>query len=260
MNVFFVVLARDKAHVEPKVKELERLNVPHVVICGEDCDVPNVHYRRPQGKYDAINYSRRFIPDDCDVVVYNDVDTTIFNFPSALPYFHNEKTAMVFSKVVVRKGPQTLFYKFLDSIRRRLPVTASGEMILVRSRILERILPLKPCKAEDSYMLLKVLSLKYRVVFCERAYVETERTQTIENEELYKRKTVAGLYQALSYTKPPTMITFFYLLLPFVSPLLLLMGRKGYYWTKGILLGFLDYLRGDRRGSWETTYLGGHLT
>jgi hypothetical protein len=35
-----------------------------------------------------------------------------------------------------------------------------------------------------------------------------------------------------------------------VSPLLLISGRKGYFWMKGILLGFLDYLRGDISGVW----------
>ncbi|EMR74268.1 hypothetical protein MCGE09_00428, partial [Thaumarchaeota archaeon SCGC AB-539-E09] len=81
------------------------------------------------------------------------------------------------------------------------------------------------------------------------------RTKSIEKEEMYKRKTVSGLYQALSYTKPPRSIKLFYILLPFASPLLLVLGRKRYYWMRGILLGFIDYLRGDRSGTWLTTYM-----
>jgi hypothetical protein len=55
-------------------------------------------------------------------------------------------------------------------------------------------------------------------------------------------------------SKPPMLVRLFYLLLPFVSPLLLVSGKKGYHWAKGILLGFVDYLRGDKAASWKPTY------
>jgi hypothetical protein len=85
--------------------------------------------------------------------------------------------------------------------------------------------------------------------------VETERTKTAEKEETYKRKTVSGLYQALAYTQPPCLIKLFYVLLPIACPLLLVLGKKGYFWMKGILLGLSDYLRGDRTGVWKPTYM-----
>ena len=82
----------------------------------------------------------------------------------------------------------------------------------------------------------------------------TERTKIAKNEESYKRKTTTGIYQALFYVKPPFAILFFYYMLPFASPILMIFGRNGYYWMRGIILGFLDYLRGDKRGYWLTTY------
>jgi cellulose synthase/poly-beta-1,6-N-acetylglucosamine synthase-like glycosyltransferase len=255
MKLFFLVLARDEEHVDKKVKELNGLGVPYLIVCGEQINHPNVVYRKPRGKYDAINFGARLVPKDVDVVVLNDVDTKIYGLESALKCFSRKKVALVFSKVVVRGGPQTLFYLFLDPIRSRIPITASGEFMLIRHDVFREVLPLKPCKAEDSYISFKVLELGYRVIFCKGSYAETDRTKTIEKEEMYKRKTVAGLYQALSYTKPPKSIKLFYVLLPLISPLLLVSGKKGYYWMRGILLGFTDYLRGDRVGLWQSTYM-----
>jgi glycosyltransferase involved in cell wall biosynthesis len=40
-------------------------------------------------------------------------------------------------------------------------------------------------------------------------------------------------------------------LLSLSSPLLPVLGKKGYFWMKGILSGFMDYLRGDRGGAWQ---------
>jgi hypothetical protein len=126
--------------------------------------------------------------------------------------------------------------------------------MLVRQRFLERILPLKRCKAEDSYMLFKILETGGKVAFCEDCYVVTERTSSSDQEESYKRRTVGGIYQALAMSKPPLVVRLFYSLLPFVSPLLLVLGRNGYYWSRGILLGFVDYARGDTTGAWKATY------
>jgi hypothetical protein len=116
---------------------------------------------------------------------------------------------------------------------------------------LKEIIPIKPCKAEDSYVLFKVLESRGRVVFCEECSVETVRTNAPEQEERYKRRTVAGIYQALAYTHPPYGIRLFYTLLPFASPILLVSGKKGYFWMKGILRGLADYLIGDRTGVWQ---------
>ena len=127
--------------------------------------------------------------------------------------------------------------------------------MLVRRDVLDKTLPIKSCKAEDSYILFKILEMKQKAVFCEECYVETERTKTAEKEEIYKRKTVAGIYQALAYTNPPRSIKLFYLFLPFVCPLLLFSGKKGFFWMRGILRGLTDYLRGDKTGVWETNYL-----
>jgi hypothetical protein len=115
--------------------------------------------------------------------------------------------------------------------------------------------PLKPCKAEDSYILFKVIELKQRVALSEECFVETERTKSPRSEEEYKRKTVCGIYQALSYTNPSISIKLFYAILPFMSPFLLFLGASGYFWMKGILLGLNDYLKGDRKGIWHTNYM-----
>jgi hypothetical protein len=136
-----------------------------------------------------------------------------------------------------------------------IPITASGELMLMRREVLSKILPIKPCKAEDSYLLFKVLEFGYKTIFCQKSYVLTERTKKAEDETNYKRSTTTGLYQALSYTKPPVVVKLFYTILPLMSPLLLVLGRKGYYWMNGILLGFIDYLRGDRNGYWKAIYI-----
>jgi hypothetical protein len=255
MKCYFLVLARDKRHVEKKIDELSSLKVPHLVVCGERMNHPRVVYREARGKYDAINFGAKLIPKDVDIVVLNDVDTKIHNFSAALQEFMREKATLLFGSVMVRGGPQNTFYLFQDKIRRRLFIACEGEMLFIKRKMLDNILPLKPCKGEDTYILFKVLEHKNKAIFCEDCYCETERTKTAKKEEMYKRKTVAGIYQALSYTKPPPLTRIFYILLPFLSPLLLVLGRKGYYWTRGILLGFIDYLRGDRSGVWQTSYM-----
>jgi len=255
MRAFFLVLARDEKHVDEKIKELDHLGMPYLIICGKRLNYPNVVYRAPRGKFDAINFGARLVPSDFEIVALNDVDTRIHNVAAGLKHFDSEAIGLVFSKVSVRKGPQKLFYVVLDFIRRRLLITASGELMFLRRKILMKALPIRPCKAEDTYILFKVLESKSRVVFSEQCFVETDRTTSAEKEELYKRKTVCGIYQALSYTRPPLPVRVFYSLLPVFSPILLLFGRKGYFWTKGILLGFADFLRGDRSGIWQTTYM-----
>jgi cellulose synthase/poly-beta-1,6-N-acetylglucosamine synthase-like glycosyltransferase len=251
-----LVLARDERHVDEKIRELKSLGVPYLIVCGKKINHPNVVYREPRGKYDAINFGVRFVPENADVVILNDVDTKINNFQAALQHFKCKEIALVFAKVSVKQGPQRLFKVLLDFIRRKLLIAADGDLMLIRYNVLKGVLPLKPCKAEDSYILFKVLEFKKKVVFCEECYVETDKTKTAEKEEIYKRRTVSGLYQALAYTKPPCLIKLFYILLPFACPMLLVFGKRGYFWMKGILLGLIDFLRGDRTGVWRPSYLG----
>jgi len=255
MKPFFLVFARDENYVDEKIAELKQLGVPYLIVCGERLNHPDVVYQKAKGKYDALNFGAGFIPKNTDVVALNDVDTKINNFQAALPYFDSNGVALVFVRVSVKEGPQRLFYALLDFIRRRLPITASGELMLIRHKVLTKILPIKPCKAEDSYILFKVLELQYKTVFCEECYTETERTKADEKEQIYKRKTVTGVYQALAYTRPPHLIRLFYVLLPITCPLLLILGKRGYFWMKGILLGLIDYLRGDWTGAWQPTYM-----
>lgn len=84
MKTFFVVLARDDRHVYEKIEELKVLGIPYLIVCGRNLNHPNIIYREPKDKYDAINFGFRFIPEDTDVVVLNDVDTRIKNFEVAL--------------------------------------------------------------------------------------------------------------------------------------------------------------------------------
>jgi hypothetical protein len=249
-KLFIIVLARDRKHVHDKIRELDNLGVPYRIVCGERLNHPNVVYRVPKGKYDAINFSLKLIPKDVDIVVLNDVDTEIHNFEAALCYLENKMVALVFAKDVVKSGPQVLFHQLLFSILRILPILANGDLMFIRRNVLERIY-LMPCKAEDAYILFRVLELGYNAIFSEECYVETKKTENEKEEEMYKRRTVTGIYQALSYTHPPPLIRLFYALLPLSSPLLLVSGKKGYFWMKGILSGFMDYLRGDRGGAWQ---------
>jgi len=255
MKLFFLVSARDEKYVDEKIEELNCFGVSYLIVCGKHISRPNVVYREPRGKYDAINFGSRFIPEDFDVVALNDVDTKIRNIETALRCFDSKDVALVFARVSVKGGPQRSFYTILDFIRRRVPITASGELMLIRRKMLKAILPIKPCKAEDSYILFKTLEFKRKVVFCEGCCAETERTKNVEKEEAYKRKTVCGIYQALEHTKPSNLIRLFYVLLPIISPFLFVFGRKGYFWAKGILLGLIDYLRGDQSGFWLPSYM-----
>jgi hypothetical protein len=254
MRVFFVVLARDDEGVEGKATELDKLGYPYIIVCGKKTSIRNTVYREPKGKYDAVNFGVKLIPAETDLVAFNDVDAAIHNFDKALDLFQDRAISLVFARVDVEVGPQLSFYSLLDSLRTKVPIAASGELMLIRHKALKIIMPLKACKAEDSYILFKLLEKGGRAVFSKECYVTTRRTAFSEEEERYKRRTLGGIYQALSMARPPAMVRLFYTLLPFLSPLLLTSGRKGYYWTKGILQGYVDYLRGDKTGHWQPMY------
>jgi hypothetical protein len=232
-EVFFIVPARNRRWVPEKIRELEELEVPYIIVCGERLNRRNIVYREARGKWDAINFGSRFVPEEADVVVLNDVDTRIRNFEHALSHLKGG-AEIVYCKVSVSKGPQVKFYRIADPIRKKLHIFASGELMLIDRRAFDRLLPIPPCMAEDSYILFKALELGYRAHFCTKAYVTTERTADAKTEEAYKARTTLGIYQALKYTRPPLWIRTFYRLLPFTAPLLALAGEDGRAWMKGI--------------------------
>jgi GT2 family glycosyltransferase len=232
-KLFFIVLARNQKNIEEKIMELEEMRVSYIIVCGEMVNHPNVLYREARGKWDAINFGSRFVPKDADVVVLNDVDTKIHNFEHVLSHLKGEAD-IIYCKVNVPKGPQIKFYKIADPIRKRFHIFASGELMLVKRDVFEKVLPIPPCIAEDSYMLFKALELGYHAYFCTEAYVTTERTLDAEEEEAYKARTTLGIYQALKHTKPPPWIRTFYKLLPIAAPLLALAGDDGRAWMRGI--------------------------
>ncbi len=251
LKPFFLVLARDEKNVSQKINELEAMNVPFLIVCGKKLSHPSVVYRPPRGKYDALNFGISKIPHNYETIILNDVDTKIANFKAGLDRFEKGNLDLMFAGVEVKAGPQKIFYPLLDFIRRKIPITASGELMIIKKSTLLKLLPIKPCKAEDSYLLFKTMELGQKVAFCDECYVETERTNTPNKEVDYKRRTVCGIYQALEYAKPSLSIRVFYTFLPMVTPFLLVFGDKGYYWMRGINLGFKDYLHGDRAGSWK---------
>ena len=252
---FFLVLARDENHVEQKINELENLGFPFIVVCGEHVNHCKVVYREAKGKYDAINFGLSLVPKDAEIVAMNDVDTEIHNVEEALGCFESKDVGLVFGRVQVRGGPQKSFYQILDPIRTRIQINSSGELMFVRRSILDSVLPMRSCKAEDSHIMFRALEQGKRVIFCKSCYSVTDRTEKLEDEEKYKRRTVCGIYQALNQTSPPYSVRVFYFALPFIAPILLVTGKKGYFWMKGIILGVTDHLRGDCSGVWKTTYL-----
>jgi hypothetical protein len=254
---FFVVMARDRSFVKEKTVELESLGVPFIIVCGENINQPNVVFRAPIGKYDAINFvlQANLIPKNATIVAFNDVDTKIRGFNSMLQRFADPKVGIAYATELVKDGPQRNFFAVFNPIRKLFPLAASGELMLMRTKLLNQILPLKPCKAEDTLIMFKALELGNEVVFCDDCFAETDRTKTGQKEELYKRKTVAGIYQALSFTNPPPMVRLLYSILPILSAVFIIMGSNGYFTFRGILLGFLDFKRGDRSGTWKTTYM-----
>jgi cellulose synthase/poly-beta-1,6-N-acetylglucosamine synthase-like glycosyltransferase len=255
VNVFFIVLARDKLHVQDKLRELRKLNVPFAIVCGEKSEEKNVFFRSPKGKYDAINFGFTIVPKNTDIVVLNDVDTRVHNFELAITHFVESRASLLFSCVKDESGPQRIFYKILDTLRRNVPIAASGELMIIKYSTLSKILPIKPCKAEDSLILFKVLEFRERVIFFEGAYVTTTRTDTPWQEANYKRRTTSGLYQALGNSHPPASVRVFYLALPYLSVLFVPFGATGQAWAKGMLNGYIDYLRGDNSGTWSSNTL-----
>ncbi len=246
-----LVAARDARFVHAKANELDALGLPYLIVCGESVDHPNVIHRPPQGKFDALNFGLSRMAGVADVIVMNDVDSEIHGIDHALEAFQDPSVGLVFGRIVVEAGPQKQFYRLLDPIRTLLPVAASGDLLLIRSAVLDRVTPIPSCKAEDTYLMFRVRELGHKVVFSESCWVTTSKTDSAAEEVQYKRRTVAGIYQALSLTRPGLFISLFYGALPFVAPLLSVGGPTGRAWSKGIWEGLGDFLRGDRSGKFE---------
>jgi hypothetical protein len=237
---FFIVSARSQKNLEIKIGELQKMDVPFIVVCGEKLDHPNVVYRKINGKWDAINYASAFVPEETNVIVLNDADTQIHNFKNALISL-NKSNNLVYCRVKVPKGPQLKFYKLLNPIRKICQIAASGELMIMNREVFSDVLPLPACLAEDSYILFKALELGYRASFSERTYVTTERTSNSKQEEAYKHRTTLGIYQALDHSRPPLLIRVFYLALPLFAPMLSLAGKDGRAWSKGINKAVKDH-------------------
>ncbi|MEM3782988.1 MAG: hypothetical protein QXX32_05570 [Thermofilum sp.] len=225
--------------MDKKISELEEIGLPFLVVCGERVNHPAVVYREAKGKWDAINFGAKFIPKEADIIILNDVDTKIHNLMHAFTHL-NRGVDLVYCRVNVLQGPQAKFYRILDPVRKRFHIAASGELMLIKRQVFERVSPIPPCIAEDSYILFKALESKYRVHFCTQTYVTTQRTSNAKEEEAYKKRTTLGIYQALKYTRPLPWIRAFYKLLPLALPLLALAGEDGRAWSKGIAEALKD--------------------
>jgi len=256
-KLFAVIPARDARYVKEKIEEMESLGLPFVIVCGEKVEHKNVVYRPPKGKYDAINYAIRFIPKEAEIIMFNDVDTKIPGhnvISKAINLFDKDPNiGLIFGKDLVKEGPQVLFHRWLYAIIKRVPILVNGDIIFIRRVILQRLIPLPPCKAEDALLGFKVFELGYKVVFNEKCFVFTNKTYKKIEEVKYKRRTVGGIYQALSYCHSKgalAIVKMFYIFLPLLMPMLLLTGKKGIYWFRGITLGICDFLKKDKAGAW----------
>lgn len=245
-----IVPARDSRFVRQKVTELSQYGLDYIVICGDYLEMPNVFFREARGKWDAINFSWGLIDHSKEIIVFNDVDTSIRGLNHALQRLQHEEVSMVFGTETVTKGPQRSWFALMNRLRSIIPVASSGELMVIRKSALESVLPIPPCLAEDTYVLFKLLEKGKRIAFEPRCSCSTVRTVTHEEEAQYKRRTVLGIYQALTYSKPPPLVRFLYALLPFISILLLVNGRDGFSWVKGIIHGFAAILINDESSKW----------
>jgi hypothetical protein len=233
--------------VESKMGELESYGLPYLVVCGEQTRFKDVVFRKPIGKWDAMNYGLGLVPDDIDIVAVNDVDTTIHQLGLALGLA--SKFDLVYSAVKPDDGPQRSFYAFADPLRERFNLFASGELMIIRKQALGRLLPIPPCLAEDSYLLFKAMELGLSVRFCRDTYVTTSRTANAAEEIAYKERTTLGILQALDYAKPSASVRLFYRALPLLAVMLMPMGGNGQAWAAGITRAIRLHAAGSNRVS-----------
>ena len=244
-DLFFIVPARNRENLDGKIAELQKMEVPFVIVCGERVNHPNVVYQKNAGKWAAINFGATFIPKEAKVIILNDVDTEIHNFELALALL-NEKVALAYCRVQLSEGPQVKFYRILNPWRQHLHIFSSGELMLIRKGVFRQVLPLPPCTAEDSYILFKTLELGYQAKFCTGAYVTTERTRSAKEEASYKNRTTLGIYEALEYAKSPPLVRVIYSILPLIAPAMALLGEDGRSWFEGINRALIDYVTKKR--------------
>jgi len=251
-NIFAIIFSRNGNYIKRKIKEFNRYGIPFIIICGKEINHKKVVYRPLRGKYDAINFAYQFIPKQSDIIILNDEDTFKLPIIELLSLMEREKVDFIFPRILILNSLQTTFTILLDKIRKFIPITANGELIILKKEILDKVYPLKPCKAEDSYMMFKALEYGYKIRFAHEYAVITYRNSKSLVEEInYKKRTVTGIYQALSYSNPPLLIKLFYIFLPFISILLLFLGKKFHAWGKGIILGFINYyIFKDKGGSY----------
>ena len=242
------MLARDAKSIRTKIHEIERIGLPFIVVCGENFHDSRVVYRVPVGKWDAINYGYGYIPQENDVVVLNDVDTEIHGLEHMFSSVSGGSD-FVYAAVRPSGGPQPKFYAIANPLNRVLKIFAMGELVVIRKQLLDKLMPIPPCLAEDTYLLFKAMELNYKAEFCEDAYVNTFRTSLISEEVLYKERTTLGILQALDYTKPPPWIRLFYRSLPFLAAMLMLAGEDGRAWGKGIMRAIRLHIEGSNRTS-----------
>lgn len=231
--------------VDEKVRGLNAYGFQYVVVCGERLEMPGVIYREAIGKWDAINFGYQFVPQDTDVVAINDVDTTIHQLDFALALA--SKFDLVYCAVKPDEGPQRSFYAFADPLRERLNLFASGELMLIRKRTLDGLMPIPPCMAEDSYLLFRAMEINHTVKFCRDTYITTSRTTNAAEEIAYKERTTLGILQALDYAKPSLAIRLFYRALPLFAIPLMLMGENGRAWAIGIERAVRLHMEGSNR-------------
>jgi hypothetical protein len=250
-RVVALVPARDRSAVDAKIRELRALGLEYLIVCGEPVQSDHFLYRPLAGKYDALNAGLAQLLPKADIVILNDVDTRIEDIQGPLELLKRTGADMVFCHVGVESGPQRRFYRLLDLIRDYVPVASSGELVIARASSLARVMPIPPTRAEDTWLMFKFRELGRTVLFWNGPAVTTRRTETYAEEAAYKQRTVCGIYQALAITRPGATVSWFYALLPFISPTLLLTGPGGRAWCQGILLGLADFLHGSKSGSFD---------
>lgn len=248
MKPFCLVLARSANSIRTKMREIERLGLPFIVVCGESFDDPRVVHRPPIGKWDAINFGYGYIPGEADVVVLNDVDTEIHGLDHMFSSVARGSD-FVYAAVRPSGGPQPKFYAIANPLNRALNIFALGELVMIRKKLLDKLMPIPPCLAEDTYLLFKAMELNYKVDFREDVFVTTSRTSSTTEEVLYKERTTLGILQALDYTRPPPWIRLFYHSLPILAVMLMLSGEDGRAWARGIMGAVKLHLEGSNRTS-----------
>jgi hypothetical protein len=243
-----MVIARDSDLIQTKMREIEGLGLPFIIVCGENFADPRVISRTPVGKWDAINCGYTCIPRDANLVVLNDIDTEIHGLSRMFSSVY-EGADLVYAAVRPSGGPQQKFYAIANPLNKALNIFAMGELIVIRKKLLDRLMPIPPCLAEDTYLLFKAMELNYKVEFCDDAFVNTIRTTSQTEEVLYKERTTLGILQALDYTKPPPWIRLFYRSLPLLAMMLMLAGGNGRAWARGINRAVRLHVKGSNRTS-----------